>query len=221
MQGQLDLTTETRRFPPDDLPLLTAEARLPRWDGTGGRRFSRYYAACRQAFFSYCQNEVLPRARAALEQARQSGGPLPEWTVSLDTAVTLEREDLLSLYTDTVERCGGRPLVLRRADTWDLAAGTPLALSELFPADLLWKRRLLQAAAEQVRQQQEQGTALYRSDWRRRLRTAFSADHFYLTEQHLCLFYQMYAVAPAVEGIPVFSIPYDPHRGPRLPEQAQ
>jgi len=221
LQGQLDFTAETRRFPPDDLPLVTAEVRLPRWDGTDSRRFDRYYAACRRAFFSYCQNEVLPRARAALDLARQTGAPLPEWTISLDTVVTLERPDLLSLYTDTVERCGGRPLVLRRADTWDLTGGMPVALSELFPAGALWRHRLLQAAAEQIRQRQEQGLALYRSDWRRRLRTAFSADHFYLTEQHLCLFYQMYAVAPPVEGVVVFPIPYDPRRGPRLPELAR
>ena len=219
LQGQLDFTTESRRFPPDDLPLLTASIRLPRWDGTGGRRFDRYYAAYGRAFFSYCQNELLPRAMAALELARQNGGALPEWTVSLDTVVTLQREDLLSLYTDTVERGDGRRLVLRRADTWDLTSGTPLPLGAFFPADLLWKRRLLGAVAQQIRQQQELGVALYRPDWRRAIRTAFSGDHFYLTERQLCLFYQMYAIAPPVEGIPVFPIPYDPGRGPRLPEQ--
>ena len=217
MQGQLDYTTNTRRFPPDDLPLLTASLRLPRWDGPGGSRFNRYYAAYGRAFFSYCQSELLPRAVSALELARGCGGPIPEWTVTLDTVVTLQREDLLSLYTDTVERSGGRPLILRRADTWDLARGSPLPLSDLFPGQSLWKGRLLRSVAQQIRQQQEQGTALYRPDWRRHLHTAFSGDRFYLTEDRLCLFCQMYAIAPPVEGIPVFSIPYDAEKGPRLP----
>ena len=218
LQGQLDFTTESRCFPPDDLPLLTASIRLPRWNGTGGRRFDRYYAAYGRAFFSYCQQELLPRVTAALALAQQNGGALPEWQITLDTTVTLERPDLISLYTDSVERGEGRRLVLRRGDTWDLSAGTPVPLSDFFPGDLLWRRRLLQAVAEQIQRQQELGIALYRPDWRRCLRTAFSADHFYLTEEHLCLFYQMYAIAPPVEGVPVFSIPYDARQGPRLPE---
>lgn len=218
MQGQLDFTTESRCYPPDDLPLLTARLRLPRWDGTGGKRFDRFYAAYGRAFFSYCQTVLLPQARAALELARQNGGALPEWEIALDTVVTLQREKLISLYTDTVERCGGRRLVLRRSETWDLSDGSPVPLSRLFPGDARWRGKLLRAAAGQIRQQQEQGTALYHPDWQRRLRTAFSADRFYLTEHALCLFYQMYAIAPAMEGIPVFSLPWDGENGPRLPE---
>ena len=221
MQGELEFTTETRRYPPDDLPLLTAEIRLPTGSGNRCRAFERYYAAYRRAFFSYCEGDVFPRARAALEAARQTGGALPEWTVTLDTRVTLQREDLVSLCTDTVERTGGRPLVLRRAEAWDLTRCALLTPADLFPAEPYWKRRLLGAAAEQIRQQYRRGTALYRPDWQRRLRTAFSRDHFYLTDQALCLFYQMYAIAPPAEGIPVFSIPWDDDAGPRLPERAK
>ena len=218
MQGQLDFTTESRTFPPDDLPLVSARLRLPRWDGTGGARFNRFYSAYGRAFFSYCQSILLPQARSALELARQNGGALPEWDISLDTVVTLQREGLLSLYTDTAERCDGRRLLLRRSETWDLSDGSLLPLSRLFPGENRWRRRLLRAAADQIRRQQELGVARYHPDWQRRLRTAFNADRFYLTEQGLCLFYQMFAIAPAVEGIPVFTLPWDAENGPKLPE---
>ncbi len=148
LQGELEFTTETRRYPPDGLPLLTAEIRLPTGSGNRCRAFERYYAAYRRAFFSYCEGDVFPRARAALEAARQTGGALPEWTVTLDTRVTLQREDLVSLCTDTVERTGGRPLVLRRAEAWDLTRCALLTPADLFPAEPHWKRRLLGAAAE-------------------------------------------------------------------------
>ena len=216
MQGQLDFTTESRTFPPDDLPLLTARLRLPRWDGTGGKRFDRFYSAYGHAFFSYCQSVLLPRAQAALELSRENGGALPEWEITLDTVVTLQREDRLSLYTDTVERCGGRRLTLRRSETWELSDGSLLPLSRLFPGGTPWRRRLLRTAADQIRRQQEQGIARYYPDWQRRVRTSFSADRFYLTEQGVCLFYQMYTIAPAAEGIPVFSLPWDEEIGPRL-----
>ena len=38
---------------------------------------------------------------------------------------------------------------------------------------------------------------------------AFPPLNFYLTEEGLAFFYPMYAIAPAVEGIPVFTVPYD------------
>lgn len=217
MQGQLDFTTESRTYPPDDLPLLTARLRLPRWQGTGGRRFDRYYAAYARAFFSYCQTSLFSRAQEALTETRQAGGALPEWQITLDTAVTLERDGLLSLYTDTVERCGGRRLTLRRSDTWDLSGGVLLPPGHFFPTDPLWRRRLLEAAASQIRRQQELGVAAYRPDWRRRLRAAFSSDRYYLTENGLCIFYQIFDIAPATEGIPVFTIPYCREKGPWLP----
>ena len=216
MQGQLDFTTESCTFPQDDLPLLTARLRLPRWDGSGGTRFDRFYRSYGHAFFSYCQKVLLPRAQSALELARENGGALPEWDIQLDTVVTLQRESLLSLYTDTAERCGGRRLTLRRSETWDLSDGSLLSLSQLFSGGSSWRSRLLRNAADQIRQQQELGVARYHPDWQRRLRTAFSADHFYLTEQGLCLFYQLYSIAPAAEGIPVFTLPWNEESGPKL-----
>lgn len=218
MQGQLVFTDECRSFPPDDLPLLTARLRLPRWEGEGGGAFDRYYAAYGRAFFSYCQADLLPQARQALALAQECGGPLPEWRIDLDTVVTWHENGFLSLCTDTVERSSGRRLVLRRSETWDLADGSLVPLSRFFPAGSRWRRALLAAVSAQIREQQRQGIALFHPDWQRRVRTAFSGDRFYLTEQGLCLFYQMYAIAPAAEGIPVFCLPWDDDRGPRLPK---
>lgn len=218
LQGKLDFTTESRTYPPDDLPLLTAWLRLPRWDGTGGARFDRFYRAYAHAFFSYCQGVLLPQAQSALVSARQNGGALPEWVIRLDTTVTLLQGDLLSLYTDTAEQCGGRRLLLRRSETWTLSDGSLLSIDSLFPGGKSWRRQLLCAAADQIRQQQEQGISCYHPDWQHRLRASFKADRFYLTEQGLSFFYQMYAIAPAAEGIPVFTLLWDKDHGPRLPE---
>lgn len=217
LQGQLTFYTEERQFPPDDLPLLTARLRLPRWDGQGGRRFDRYYTAYARAFFSYCQRLLLPRAREELALAQETGGAIPAWRIALDTVVTLQTERFVSLYTDTAEQTDGRRLVVRRGDTWDLSENAPLTLGSLFPSPVSLRRHLLAAVTGQILRRQEQGVALYRPDWRRAIRAAFSADHFYLTPEHLCLFYQMYAIAPAAEGVPVFCIPYDEHLGPRPP----
>ena len=39
---------------------------------------------------------------------------------------------------------------------------------------------------------------------------------FYLTPEGLAFFYPMYAIAPAAEGIPVFTVPYEAV-GPYVP----
>jgi len=215
LQGSLSFTDEKQEFPPEDLPLLSAQCRLPRLEGAC--RFNRYYDAYRRAFFTYCRKVLLPMAQAAYALASEQGGAIPAWQITLDTTVTLEQFPLLSLYTDTAECLDGKRTVLRRADTWDLSADAPLPAGALFPAGVHWRRALLREVSRQIRRQIADGVSLYHPDWRRRLYADFSAERIYLTPESLCLYYQMYAIAPAVEGVPVFRVPYDEELGPRLP----
>ena len=52
------------------------------------------------------------------------------------------------------------------------------------------------------------GISRYRESLRRDLRRRFSPRNYYLTEDGLVFFYPMYAIAPAREGIPAFTLPY-------------
>ena len=198
----------------EDIPVLYTEAQLPHWTGKGGKHFNRYYLACERTFERYCTQELYPQAESACRQAVESAGALPQWHASLLPTITQETPDLLSLYIDTAETDGIHRTVLRRGDTWDLRRGLPAALSDFFPAHTPWRRRLLELAAQEIEAQETQGIALYHEDWRRKLHSAFHSHHFYLTEKGLCFFYQMYAIAPAVEGTPTFCLPYDPEQGP-------
>ena len=60
------------------------------------------------------------------------------------------------------------------------------------------------------------GGARYLDGWRRRLRQQFNPMRFYLTPEGIAFFYPMYAIAPAAEGIPVFTVPYEAV-GPYVP----
>lgn len=218
MQGQLQMQTyiDNRCWRADDLPLLSAEAVLPHWDGKGGERFNRYYRSYARAFARYCEKELLPLIREEYRQAVLSSGALPSYRVELHTTVTLQNDRLLSLFTDSVETGGRRRLVLRRADTWDLSSGFPLALSAFFPRGGI-RLKLIRAAEQQIRKEQEQGISCYDPHYRDGIRCQFNAQNFYLTAEGLCFFYQMYAIAPAAEGIPTFCLPYDAASGPHLP----
>ena len=64
-------------------------------------------------------------------------------------------------------------------------------------------------AAGEIRQQEAAGHARYLPGWQRKLRRNFNARNFYLTPEGLVFFYPMYAIAPAMEGIPAFTVPWN------------
>ena len=63
-------------------------------------------------------------------------------------------------------------------------------------------------ATQEIQRQETAGYARYLDGWRRRLRQQFNPMRFYLTPEGLAFFYPMYAIAPAAEGIPAFTVPY-------------
>lgn len=219
MQGQLQLKSyiTDEQFAVDDLPLFNVQAQLPFWNGKGGWRFNHYYLAYSNAFLQYCRTELFPQAQQSYRQALETAGSLPQWQATLDTTLTCQTPQILSLYTDSTENSGETRRILRRGDTWNLLSGYPMVLSEFFPPRSIWRRRLMETAVTQIRREEAQGLSRYHPDWPARLRKSFNPHNFYLAEEGLCFFYQMYAIAPPAESIPTFCLPYDEEHGPYSP----
>lgn len=173
------------------------------------RRIRRYYRLQGRAFIRYCQKFLLPlaqeEARAALAESR----PLPEFRAELTYQVTYNAHGFWSLYTQVREHTQSGPdFLLRRGDTWDLNSGYPAALGDFFPRRSGWKRQLFAHTEQEALRRQRAGISRYRESLRGDLRRRFSARNYYLTEEGITLFYPMFAIAPAQEGIPVFTLPY-------------
>lgn len=200
-----------REWTVEGVPVLWALARVPEPDPAAdrtARRIRRFYRLQCRAFLRYCQRCLLPQAAAEYRAALAASRPLPAFRAELSYQVTYRQGNLLSLWTQTREETGGAPLLTRRGDTWDLAAGYPVPLKDFFPAGTAWKKKLLTHAAAEAERRERAGAGRWREDWRRQLRRRFNPQNFYLTEEGLALFYPMYAVAPASEGVPVFTVPY-------------
>lgn len=202
----------------DGFPLLTADALLPQITGRGSRRFQRYYDACAAAFESWCRHKLFPQAQLLYQQALSSAVPPPQWHASLQTTITYHENTLLSLYTEATLTGTPQRTVLRHADTWDLRRALPVTVAECFPARAPWRSFLLQQAAQQIEQQEAQGIAAYDPLWRKKLRRYLRPQQFYLTQTGLCFFFPMHTIAPVVEGIPTFFLPYCDEIGPYLPK---
>lgn len=202
-------TTE-REWTADGIPVLSAAISVPQpvpVSDRVSRRFFRYYQQQCRAYLKYCEQDLLPRAKLACQAALAISGPLPLFRAELTYQLTFHDSHFLSLYTQTEEFDGEHIWKLRRGDTWDLAAGYPVPLSDFFPPRSPWKRQILEHTAEEIRKQEAAGIAQYHAHSRQELRRHFNSRNYYLTPDGLAVFFPMYAIAPAFEGIPVFSIP--------------
>lgn len=202
-QLHTEAMTAERTWTVEDIPVLTAAVSLPEPVPAAdpiSRRIRRYYQLQCRSFLRYCETYLLPLAASQ---------PLPRLHAELTYQITYNEGGLWSLFTQSREQGpGGQAALLRRGDTWDLASGYPVALSSLFPRRSGWKRRLLAAAEAQALQREEAGVSQYHEGVRRLLRRHFNSQNFYLTAEGLVLFYPMYAIAPAMEGIPTFLVPW-------------
>ncbi len=203
----------------DELPLLTAQITLPRWEGKRGTHFNRYYRSCAEHFQRTCRREFLPRVEEAYRRAREDSLTLPQWQARLCSIMTLQREHLVSLRSDTLLIGSPQQYATRQGDTWDLRCGLPLSLPACFPPHTPWRKRLLELACDQIRDWEAQGVARYHDNWFRQIRRAFHPHNFYLTEEGLCFFFPRASIAPAVEGFPTFCLSYDPQAGPFVPNR--
>lgn len=204
----------------DGITVLHASVTLPQLAATArrARRFDRYYRHLGRAYFAYCEQMLLPWAKAQCKAALETSAAWSHTRCELSYRITLREENTVSLYIDAKETNGPVPrLVLRRADTWDLNAMLPMPMGEFFPKRAAYRKRLIALARETAQAQIEQGAAAYDEAYRILLRRAFSSRSYYLTDAGLCFFYPMYAVAPSAEGIVTFTAPYDAQRGPFAP----
>lgn len=216
---ETEVFSAEREWTVDGIPVLTARVALPEPVGAETRlkrRIRRYYRTQCRAFLRYCGRWLFPMAAESYREALETSRPLPQLQAELTFQVTYNTGGFWSLYTQSREpTLDGRTLLRRWGDTWDLRSGYPASLRSFFPPRSSWKRQLLTLAAREIQRQEAAGYARYLEGWRRRLRQTFNPMRFYLTPEGLTFFYPMYTIAPAAEGIPVFTLPYGA-QGPRV-----
>ena len=209
---QLQPFTAEREWTMEGIPVLTAAVSVPEPVPAAdsiSRRIRRYYQLQCRAFLRYCEKWLFPLAEAECRAALAVSAPLPCFHANLEYRVTWQDQGFLSLYTQSREvTLPGQTLLTRRGDTWDLAEGYPVPLSAFFQSRSPWKRQLLSLAAAEIERQEKAGVSRYHEGWRKALRRRFNAQNFYLTGEGLIFFYPMYAIAPAAEGIPAFTVPF-------------
>lgn len=195
----------------EDEPVLKLSLNWPGLpeDTRGQRRVDRYYRQVSDQWKARWEGLLYREACEAAQFSLKNSHVFRPWEGKLDYSVTFNRDGLLSIYQNACEYAGGaHGVTLRWADTWEPRSGTPRTLRSFFPPGHRWKRTVLEQLEHQAEARVAGGETLYFDDWRVRLIKEFDPDRFYLTEEGICIFYPLYAIAPYAEGIPVFTIPY-------------
>ena len=217
---ETELFTVEREWTVDGIPVLSAVVSLPRPTDRAGRiprRIDRFYQLQSRIYLQYCEKQLFPLSAGEYQRALAGSSPLPHDTAAMTGRVTCSEHGVWSLFTDTRETVGGQTELLRRGDTWDLSSGYPLPLSAFFPQRFPARKALISCAETEILRQEQAGLARYHDAWRRELRRRFNRENFYLCPDGLRFFWQMYAIAPAAEGIPTFFLPFSAE-GCRWPE---
>ena len=204
-------TTE-REWTVEGIPVLSASVSVPQPVPAAdriSRRILKYYQLQCRSYLRYCEKWLLPQAETEYRAALAASAPLPCFRAELGYRVTYNEGGLWSLYTQSREvTLPGQTILTRRGDTWDLSAGFPIPLGDFYPARSPWKRQLMALTAEEIQRQERAGVAQYHLRRPQDLRRRFNPQNYYLTREGLTVFFPMYAIAPAVESIPTFTIPY-------------
>ena len=193
--------------------MLTMSLSLPEptsTDTSTARRIKHYYKAQKDAYFHYCQHVLLPQASSALHTCTESAIPFQPMSATMHYVITYQSERHLSLYTQSKDGTPQQKNILRHADTWDLSTGYPTPITSFFPPKFRYRHQLVTIASKQIADLEAQGVAKFHPNLKlATLHRKFNPRNFYITPEGVVCFYQMYTIAPAVEQIPVFLVPFD------------
>lgn len=217
---QIKNAEKNREWQKEGVPVLKMSVSLPtatQMPDARIRRFIRYYRSFARSYEQYCARFLLAEAAEDFRAKAEASRPFSPWEARVSFSVTFATPRLVSICTDAEEFHGGkRERLIRRTDTWNLLDGFPLRLSDFFPGEILYRRRILKRLRGEVASERARGVN-FREDAKLRLRTAFNPENFYLTEEGLHVYYQMYALAGEDAGTPDFLLPWE--KSPCIPPE--
>lgn len=180
--------------------------------GRGERRVTRYYQRMARVWRERWGKELYWRACLSLLEQRERSRPFQPWSARLEGEVTYQDDGLLSIKMDARETEGdGRPLRVCAGDMWHLPEGAPCPVSEFFPGQRRWRKRLLDQLARQGEARRGAADCFFDRDLAKKLGGILAPSRCCRTGQGLEFYAPQCLLAPAAEGIPVFQLELTGH----------
>ncbi len=133
-----------------------------------------------------------------------NGYPIMVYELVFHTNITYEKPPILSLYQDEYQFTGGaHGSTIRTSQNWNLACHKQLRLEDIYAHHPNYLLSILKQINIQI---QEKGADLFFDNSCCLVLETFQENQFYLTPNHLVIYFQQYDIAPYSTGIPTFEI---------------
>lgn len=176
----------------------------------GLRRINHYYERQAYEFLDYIRGELYNNA---VEDYINHEGEFFPYQAEQNFVVTYNKNCALSLYLDRYEFSGGaHGNTVRSSKTWNIRNGRQYHLEDFFRVPNITHYILRNIINQIEKQIAEGGNINYFDNYRQLAVEYFDVNNFYLTNRGVVIYYQLYTIAPYVDGIVQFLIPYDRNR---------
>ena len=179
---------------------------------------NRFYKMQALELNRYYRNTLFPMAVEQYQQSLKEDFPFNGFGAQQNFTVTYNQACVLSLYMDRYEYTGGaHGNTVRSSDTWCVRRARRVTLDQLFPQGFDYRSYIIQNVLAQIQEQMGSDDEVYYfENYAENVEQYFDPASFYLTEQGLVVYFQLYEIAPYAAGFREFLIPYSPD-GPNPP----
>lgn len=149
-------------------------------------------------------NGIILEAKKCEDDYKQFQGELLPYEIVTKYKVALNKKDLLSIPIDYYQYTGGaHGMTTRLGYNFQVSTGKIIKLADLFNPDYDYKSVINKEVEKQIAKNPE-----YYFDNGAVFKGIKDQQDFYLTEDGLVIYFQLYEIAPYVGGIREFKIPY-------------
>ena len=191
-------------------PLVMLTVYLPTVKGNDD--IELYYQGQLDRMKELAQTTYLDLARGNYQFASQGIGIFSPVTVELGYKVLYNDGRYFSVRRDIYENTGGaHPSLVLKSETFRLSDGALMVFSDMFKVSYDEAIAELRPIIEQQMDEKtkEHGSEYYYAKAKEELFAMWDKTDWYLTEDHLVMYWQTYAISPYVAGIQEFFIPIE------------
>lgn len=172
-------------------------------------KLNLYYKADASLYQRIQISRLYQTAADDYEYSVTNGFPIHQYEADVDYTVTYNQNCTLSLYFDRYEYTGGaHGMTYRSSDTWDLRKGRRLELKDFFPDREDFMDYVQNEVIRQIEADIKNNNNMFFEDYATLVKENFNIKNFYLSEEGVVVYFQLYEIGPYVSGIQTFTIPF-------------
>lgn len=149
------------------------------------------------------ETELYKEAIETYKYNKENGYPVMVYEVYRTFSITLNQNNIVSLYIDEYTFTGGaHGSTIRTSQNWNLFLGSMFPLESMFPNDPYFTINILKQINKEISKEPD----IYFDNACVLVLDTFNPESFYLTPNGIIIYFQQYDIAPYSSGIRNFKI---------------